>query len=155
MKTKEIVMDKQKLTLALECAISEAENPPLGNTKGYYDIFIDTLKEQGYEITNKEKWNNAKEIMKDFKGTQGRWHTVEKNRVIYVENKDQVLVAELDNHKTLGFHQPTPAAVYFNAKLIASAPEMLEALIDLENDNNSIPKPIWDKVQNAIKKALS
>jgi len=45
--------------------------------------------------------------------------------------------------------------LYFNAKLIASAPEMLEALMDLENDNNSIPKPIWDKVQNAIKKALS
>ena len=67
MKTKEIVMDKQKLTLALECAISEAENPPLGNAKGYYDIFIDTLKEQGYEITNKEKWNDAKEIVKQYR----------------------------------------------------------------------------------------
>ena len=93
--------------------------------------------------------------MEKFKGTQGNWHTVEKNRVVYVENKDQVLVAELDNHKTLGFNQATPTAVYFNAKLIASAPEMLEALMDLENDNNSIPKPIWDKVQNAIKKALA
>jgi hypothetical protein len=31
---------------------------------------------------------------------------------------------------------------------------MLEALMDLENDNNYIPKPIWDKVQNAIKKAI-
>ena len=94
------------------------------------------------------------EVIETFKGTQGEWHTVEKHRVIYVENKDQVLIAELDNHKTLGFHQATPTAVYFNAKLIASAPEMLEALINLENDNNSIPKPIWDKVQNAIKKAL-
>ena len=62
--------------------------------------------------------------------------------------------AFIDNYKILGFNQATPTAVYFNAKLIASAPEMLEALMDLENDNNSIPKPIWDKVQNAIKKAL-
>ena len=92
--------------------------------------------------------------MKKFKGTQGDWHAVESNRVIYVENKDHVLVAELDNHKTLGFNQATPTAVYFNSKLIASAPEMLEVLMDLENDNNSIPKPIWDKVQNALKKAL-
>ena len=42
-----------------------------------------------------------------------------------------------------------------NAKLIAAAPNMLDALMDLENDDNSIPKPIWDKVQNAIKKALT
>tara|TARA_B110000114_G_C14796728_1_gene279064 strand:+ start:99 stop:413 length:315 start_codon:yes stop_codon:yes gene_type:complete len=41
-----------------------------------------------------------------------------------------------------------------NAQLISAAPNMLEALMDLENDNNSIPKPIWDKVQNAIKKAI-
>lgn len=41
-----------------------------------------------------------------------------------------------------------------DAVLIANAPEMLEALMNLENDNNSIPKPIWDMVQNAIKNAI-
>lgn len=40
-----------------------------------------------------------------------------------------------------------------NAKLIAAAPELLEALQNLENDNNAIPPHAWDKVQKAIKKA--
>ena len=41
-----------------------------------------------------------------------------------------------------------------NAQLISASPNMLEALMNLENDNNSIPKPIWDMVQKAIKKAI-
>lgn len=41
-----------------------------------------------------------------------------------------------------------------NAKLIAAAPDMLEALMNLENDDNSIPKPLWDMVKKAIKKAI-
>jgi len=92
--------------------------------------------------------------MKEFKGTQGKWNTVESNRVVYVENKEQVLVAELDNHKTIGFNQATPTAVYFNAKLIAAAPDMLEALMSLENYKDSIPKQVLDKAKNAIEKAL-
>ena len=41
-----------------------------------------------------------------------------------------------------------------NAHLIAAAPEMLEALENLENDNGlAMPKSAWDMVQNAIKKA--
>ena len=41
-----------------------------------------------------------------------------------------------------------------NAKLIAAAPEMLDALVNLENDNNQIPDAIWEKVQTAINNAL-
>jgi len=40
-----------------------------------------------------------------------------------------------------------------NAILMASAPEMLEALRNLENDNGSIPRHAWKLVQDAIAKA--
>jgi len=39
--------------------------------------------------------------------------------------------------------------------LISAAPDMLEALQSLENDDNSIPKHAWDLVQNAIIKATN
>lgn len=37
--------------------------------------------------------------------------------------------------------------------LISAAPDMLEALLNLENDDNSIPEHAWKLVQDAIKKA--
>jgi hypothetical protein len=37
--------------------------------------------------------------------------------------------------------------------LISAAPDMLEALQNLENDDNSIPEHAWKMVQNAIRKA--
>lgn len=40
-----------------------------------------------------------------------------------------------------------------NAKLIAAAPEMLEVLQTIENDNNQVPQWLWDKIQTVIKKA--
>lgn len=41
----------------------------------------------------------------------------------------------------------------YNALLISKAPEMLEMLQSLENDNNAIPELIWNKIQNLIKQA--
>lgn len=37
--------------------------------------------------------------------------------------------------------------------LISAAPDMLEALQNLENDDNSIPEHAWKMVQDAIRKA--
>jgi hypothetical protein len=40
-----------------------------------------------------------------------------------------------------------------NINLISAAPEMLEALKNIENDNGSIPEPLWNLIQTAIAKA--
>lgn len=40
-----------------------------------------------------------------------------------------------------------------NARLIAAAPDMYEALINLENDDGTIPKNLWLDVKSAILKA--
>ena len=40
-----------------------------------------------------------------------------------------------------------------DANLIAAAPDMYEALRNLENDNNQIPDHAWQMVQDAIAKA--
>ncbi|MCW0484100.1 hypothetical protein [Gaoshiqia sediminis] len=40
-----------------------------------------------------------------------------------------------------------------NAKLIAAAPEMLEVLETIENDNNQVPEWLWTRIQEVIKKA--
>lgn len=42
-----------------------------------------------------------------------------------------------------------------NAKLIAAAPDLLEALQNLENDNGQIPDHAWKLVQDAIAKATT
>lgn len=40
-----------------------------------------------------------------------------------------------------------------NARLITAAPDLLAALENLENDDNSIPSHAWKMVQTAIAKA--
>jgi hypothetical protein len=42
-----------------------------------------------------------------------------------------------------------------NAQLIAAAPDLLEALQNLENDDGSIPEHAWKLCQAAISKAIS
>ena len=42
-----------------------------------------------------------------------------------------------------------------NAKLMAASPKMLEALQNLENDDNSIPYHAWKLVKDAINAAVS
>lgn len=61
----------------------------------------------------------------------------------------------IDNGNALDFIYNRIATVYDwkNAAIIRAAPDMLEALQNIENDDNSIPKPIWGMIQNAIKKA--
>ena len=40
-----------------------------------------------------------------------------------------------------------------NAKLIAAAPEMIDILSTIENDNGGIPDWLWKRIKDVIKKA--
>ena len=42
----------------------------------------------------------------------------------------------------------------YNAQLISAAPDLFEALISIENDDNRIPSTIWEMRNKALNKAL-
>lgn len=41
----------------------------------------------------------------------------------------------------------------YTARLIAAAPDMYEALANIENDDNHMPDTAWHLIQSALKKA--
>ena len=51
------------------------------------------------------------------------------------------------------FIAPASDEAMANARLIAAAPELLDALQNLENDDGKIPEHAWKLVQDAIAKA--
>ena len=93
--------------------------------------------------------------MKEFKGTKGKWKilpTSEYRKWVNVTSEKGVIARV--------FYGEAPPVVYkeeaeANAKLIAAAPYLLEVLQNIENDDKSIPKKIWDMRNKAIKKALN
>ena len=98
--------------------------------------------------------------MKKFKGTKGEWKvSVEENTNgwVYVNYSDgsatvrtEDFIKDEKDYGKLDLLTKTIA----NAKLIAAAPELLEALQNIENDNGSIPATIWKLRNEAINKAL-
>lgn len=93
----------------------------------------------------------------EFKGTKGPLVQVELNGVIYISNANSELVCELDNLETRGFIKTSPQVTYANAKLIAAAPELLEALqklIKVFDDKGQLLDFNVDIARQAINKAL-
>lgn len=90
-----------------------------------------------------------------FKGTKVPWEVVDaapvdnKNIQIKTENLISVIDADLETVAICGRKEPMQIA---NAKLIAAAPELLEALIEVVriSDRNNIA---WNRAKEAIKKA--
>lgn len=86
------------------------------------------------------------------KHTPGPWNATKFNPVtgdiddcyLYVEPGIAVI-----ERKVKGRDQHDTA----NARLLASAPDLLEALENLENDNGAIPDHAWQMVQKAIARA--
>ena len=64
-----------------------------------------------------------------------------------IQANDGTWIAETINHRPKWHSQKA------NARLIAAAPDMLEALKNLENDDGSIPQHAWKMVKAAIAKA--
>jgi len=74
--------------------------------------------------------------------TPGPWRVKNTSEVVH---GDTILIAD-----AYGQYEQREA----NAKLMAAAPDMLEALQNVENDDGSIHDPIWKMIKNAIKKAI-
>lgn len=75
--------------------------------------------------------------------TPGPWEAVEIIDHISVESKKQTIA-------TFFTYQENYLS---NANLIAAAPEMLEALKNIENDDQRLPNSAWGLIQKAIAKA--
>lgn len=99
--------------------------------------------------------------MRKFKGTKGEWK-MSHSAPFQVEGEEEEYHGCFEvmcGKKTIvGVHAYSFWNQNFeesmaNAKLIAAAPEMLEMLSSIENDENQVPKFLWDKIQLIIKKA--
>lgn len=79
--------------------------------------------------------------------TPGPWDYIVRPTLIHIETA-------LDNPSGAGFPICSiPKKAEGNARLIASAPELLEALESIENDDGRIPESIWAMRNAAIAKA--
>jgi hypothetical protein len=81
----------------------------------------------------------------EFKGSKGKWEVESNDDYFTIKTKDDVICSSI-----IMDDEDEPI---YNALLISKAPEMLEILKSLENDDNSIPIGLWNKIQILIKEA--
>jgi hypothetical protein len=97
--------------------------------------------------------------MSEFKGTKGEWEyypiSEESNGYVSIEIPRGSIVV-YNGIYPYSFSEDKEKCIEIleaNAKLIACAPEMLNLLSSIVNDENLVPKFLWDKIQLLIKKA--
>ena len=83
--------------------------------------------------------------------TKGKWietiHDYIKGEIFIYCNEKPIIRIAINNYAT-------KSEAKANAKLISAAPDLFEALINIENDDNRIPSTIWEMRNKAINKAL-
>jgi len=96
-----------------------------------------------------------------FEGTKGKWEITEKHSLETTIFCGNIRVAEVKHYKTKMSDQfmndPTHEEGICNAKLIAAAPELLEALQDIKDwlwHNGLITTTAYTTAKKAIEKAL-
>lgn len=90
--------------------------------------------------------------MENFKGTKQEkaMHHAKKVWGVYFDDKHpDIAITETCGKITVKDYLAGYEQAYSDSK----APEMLECLQSLKNDNNAIPKFMWDRIQSLIKSA--
>ena len=84
-----------------------------------------------------------------YKNPDSGWNDWAVESVPLRSDEGHVIVADVRNTTD----DPDSPEAEGNARLIAAAPEMLEALQNLENDDGHIPPMAWSLVADAVEKA--
>ena len=83
--------------------------------------------------------------------TKGKWietiHDYIKGEIFIYCNEKPIIRIAINNYSK-------KSEAKANAKLISAAPDLFEALINIENDDNRIPSTIWEMRNKALNKAL-
>jgi len=94
-----------------------------------------------------------------FKGSEGKWgcvFTSDKKRA--VRNKGGLICSLYHPSKYPGQDERYDAELEImraDQRLIANAPEMLDILCELENDDNSIPEWLWIRIKKVLEETLT
>ena len=82
--------------------------------------------------------------------TAGTWFIVSINGLVNVTTVEKN-ICKLTCGRA---YDSTENEMPYNAQLISAAPDLFEALINIENDDNRIPATIWEMRNKALNKAL-